>query len=169
MQASIRRVVKSNGTSTETILSERKFVPTKASAGSAFSIKLQAAGTDSVKLTATVTVGTGTPLVLTATDSSSANRARAGTAAGWAYLSTSTPRIALAPATVESTGHPRAGYPPPRRRLPRRRRRHPTPTPDTRADAHARADAGTRAVEPRACSWRLPGCRPRRVCPRAPS
>ena len=102
VQASIRRIVKSNGTSTETMLTARKVVGKKAAAGSAFSIKLQADGTDSVKLRATVTVG-GTPLVLTATDSSSSAVDRAGTAAGWAYLSRSTPRIAIAPAEVQST------------------------------------------------------------------
>ena len=54
VQASIRRIVKTNGTSTETMLTARTVVGKKAAAGSAFSIKLQADGTDSVKLRATV-------------------------------------------------------------------------------------------------------------------
>ena len=103
VQSSIRRVVTTNGKATTTVLGSTNYAPTKAKAGSALSIKLQAAGTDSVSLRATVTVGGGTPLVLTATDADPVALDRAGTAAGWGYLSTSTPAMPVASATVDST------------------------------------------------------------------
>jgi hypothetical protein len=103
VQSSIRRVVTTNGKATTTVLGATKYAPAKAKVGSALSIKLQAEGSDSVKLRATVTVGDGTPLVLTATDADAGALGRAGTAAGWGYLSTSTPPISLAPVSVDST------------------------------------------------------------------
>jgi hypothetical protein len=102
VQATIHKVVKADGKSTETVLTTRKSVSTKATKGAALSIKLQAEGTTSVKLRATVSVGIGTPLVLTATDSTSSAVTRAGTAAGWGYLSTASRQLPVAPATVES-------------------------------------------------------------------
>ena len=119
VQASIRKVVKSGGKTTETIIADRRNVSTKATGGSAFSIALQAEGTTSVTLRATISVGMGTPLVLTATDSSSSAVKRSGTAAAWGYLSTSTPRLAIAPVKLDSTPKTAAPAPAPT----------PTPTP----------------------------------------
>lgn len=102
VQSSIRRVSIVDGRSTTTVLSSTESTSTKATAGSALSIKLESTGTDDVNLRATIAVGGGAPLELRATDTSSAALRGAGTAASWGYLSTSTPAIPVAPATVES-------------------------------------------------------------------
>ena len=117
------------------MLRTRKFVSTKAAAGSAFSIKLQADGTDSVKLNATVTVGTGTPVVLTATDSTLGQPLhgfRHGCRLGLPLdLHASDRRSRPRPSSrLRPPGD--AGARPRRRRPLRRRRPTPTPTADAR-------------------------------------